>query len=76
MLGFPGGSVVENPRTNAEVMESTPELDRSPREGNGNPVQCSCLENPTGKGACRLQSMGSQEFGHDLATKLPLPLFS
>ena len=29
-------------------------------EGNGNPFQCSCLENPMDRGAGRLQSMGSQ----------------
>ena len=32
-----------------------------PGEGNGNPLQYSCLENPMDRGACRLQSMGSQE---------------
>ena len=30
---------------------SIPGLGRSPREGNGNPVQESCLENPMGRGA-------------------------
>jgi len=50
MLGFPGGSVVENPHTNVEVMDSTPELERSPREGNGNPVQYSCLGSPMDRG--------------------------
>ena len=35
-------------------------LGRSPGEGNGNPLQYSCLENPMDKGA-RLQSMGLQE---------------
>ena len=49
-LGFPGGSVVENPPTNAEVMGSTPELERSPREGSGNPVQYSCLGSPMDRG--------------------------
>ena len=35
-------------------------------EGNGNPVQYSCLENPMDGGAwCRLLSMGSQRVGHD-----------
>ena len=28
-----------------------PESGRSPGEGNGNPLQCSCLENPMDKGA-------------------------
>ena len=35
-----------------------PGLGRSPREGNGNPLQCSCLENPLDRGAWRLQSRG------------------
>ena len=33
--------------------------------GNGNPLQCSCLENPRDGGACRLPSMGSHRVGHD-----------
>ena len=76
LLGFPHSLVSKESACNTRDLGSIPGLGRSPREGNGNPVQCSCLENPTGRGACRLQSMGSQEFGHDLATKLPLPLFS
>ena len=40
------------------------ELDEG-REGNGNPLQCSCLENP-GKGEPgRLLSMGSHRVGHN-----------
>ena len=34
-------------------------------EGNGTPLQYSCLENPTDRGACGLQSMGSRRVGHD-----------
>ena len=33
---------------------------RSLGEGTGNPLQYSCLENPMGRGAWRVQSMGSQ----------------
>ena len=33
--------------------------------GNGNPLQCSCLENPRDWGAYRLPSMGSHRVGHD-----------
>ena len=40
-------------------------LGRSPGEGNGNPLQYSCLENPMGEEPGRLQSMGSQRVGHD-----------
>ena len=44
-------------------------LSRFPGEGNGNPLQYSCLENPMDGGAwCRLLSMGSQRVGHDWVT--------
>ena len=47
---------------------------RSPGEGNGNPLQYSCLENPMDGGAGRLQSTGSQRVGHDWVTSLSLSL--
>ena len=34
-------------------------------EGNGNPLQCSCLENPRDGGPGGLPSMGSHRVGHD-----------
>ena len=34
-------------------------------EGNGNPLQCSCLENPRDIGACGLPSMGSHRVGNN-----------
>ena len=34
-------------------------------EGNGNPLQCLCLENPRDGGAWWLPSMGSHRVGHD-----------
>ena len=37
--------------------DSIPGSGRSPGEGNGNPLQYSCLENPTDRGAGQLQSM-------------------
>ena len=40
-------------------------------EGNGNPLQYSCLGKPVDRGSWQVQSMGfAQEFRHDLATKL------
>ena len=33
----------------------------SPGEGNGNPLQSSCLKNSMDRGTCRLKSMRSQE---------------
>ena len=47
MLGsFPGGSVMKNPPANAGDSDLIPGSARSLREGNGNPLQYSCLENP------------------------------
>ena len=43
----------------------------SPREGNGYPLQYSCLKNPWTKEPDGLQSMGSQRVGQDQVTKLP-----
>ena len=51
-LGFPGGSVVKNPLANAGDGSSIPGWGRSPGEGNGNPLQYSCLGNPMDRGAC------------------------
>ena len=36
---------------NVEDLGSIPGLGRSPGEGNGNPLQHSCLENPMNRGA-------------------------
>ena len=40
---------------------SIPGSGRFPGEGNGNPLQYSCLENTMDRGACGLQSMGLQQ---------------
>ena len=48
---FPGGSVVKNLPANAGDVNSVPGLGRSSGEGNGNPLQYSCLENPMDRGA-------------------------
>ena len=45
-MGFHGGLVVKNPPANAGDMGSIPGFGRSSSEGNGNPLQYSCLENP------------------------------
>ena len=39
------------------------------REGNGNPLQYSCLENPMDRGACQATVHGVARVGHNLATK-------
>ena len=50
-MGFPGGSVVKNPPAKTGDGGLIPELGRSPREGNGNPLQYSCLGNGMDRGA-------------------------
>ena len=49
--GFPGGSEGKESACNAGDLGSTPGSGRSPGEGNGNPLQNSCLENPMARGA-------------------------
>ena len=61
--------MVKNPQANAGDMGSIPGLGRSPGEGNGNPLQYFCLENPMNRGAWRATSMGSQSVRHELATE-------
>ena len=43
---FLGGSAGKESMCNAGDLGSVPGLGRSPGEGNGSPLQCSCLENP------------------------------
>ena len=45
-MGFPGGSDGKESACNAGDPGSIPRLGRSSGEGNGNPLQYSCLENP------------------------------
>ena len=45
--------MVKNPPANAGDVGSIPGSGRSPGEGNGDPLHCSCLENPIGRGAGR-----------------------
>ena len=51
LLGFPDGSAGKEFTWNAEDTGSVPELGRSPGGGQGNPLQYSCLENPTDRGS-------------------------
>ena len=61
--------MVKNPPANAGDMCSIPGSGRTPGEGNGNPLQCSCLENPTERRAWWATVHGVARVGHDLATK-------
>ena len=50
-MAFPGGSDSKASAYNAGDPDSIPGSGRSPGEGNGNPLQYSCLENPMDGGA-------------------------
>ena len=54
-----------------EMAGSISGLGRSPREGNGNPVQYSCLGNPMDRGAWWATVQGIKTIRHNLATKPP-----
>ena len=67
-MGFPGGAVVRNTPANVgEARDAGPirESGRSPGEGNGNPLQYSCLENLMDRGAW-------QAIGHGVTKELDL----
>ena len=68
-MRFPGGSVIKNPPANAGDLNSIPGLGRSPGEGNGNPLQYSCLRNPMDRGSWQATPWGCKRIGHDLPTK-------
>ena len=67
---FPGGLVVKNPPANPGDASLIPKSGRSSGEGNGNPLQCSCLGNPVGKGAwCSCKVHGVAKSQIQLMTK-------
>ena len=68
LMGFPGGSMVKNPPANAGDTGdsgSVTGLGRSPGVGNGNPLQCSFLENSMDRGAWWLIVVGPQKVRHN-----------
>ena len=65
-MGFPGSAMVKNLPTNAgdvRDMGSVPGLGKSPREGNGTPLQYSCVENPMDRGAWQTAVHGVTKSG-------------
>ena len=66
-MGSPGSSVSEESACSAGDPGLIPGLGRSPGEGNGNPLQYSCLENPMDRGAWWAAVHGVTRVGHDLA---------
>ena len=59
--GFPCSSVGKESACNSGDEGLVPGLGRSSGEGNGNPLQYSCLENPKTEEPGKVQSMESQE---------------
>ena len=60
ILGFPAGSMVKNLHANAGDLGSILGLERFPGEGNGRPLQYSCLGNSMNRGAL----VGYSAWGH------------
>ena len=52
-VSFPGSTVVKNPPSDAGDVGLIPGWGRSPGDGNDNPLQYSCLDNPMDRGAWR-----------------------
>ena len=67
-MGFPCISVGKESACNAGDWGSSPGLGRFPGEGNGNPLQYSCLENPMDRGAWLATVHEATRVGHDLVT--------
>ena len=63
--GFPGGLDGKESACSAGEQVSIPGLGRSPGEGNGNPLQYSCLENPMDGGAWQATVHEAQRIKHD-----------
>ena len=59
-MGFPGGSDRKESAHNAGDLSSIPGSGGLPGEGNGSPLQYSCLGNPWTEEPGGLQSVGSQ----------------
>ena len=64
-MGFLDGSVGKESACNAREVGSIPMSGRSPGEGNGTPLQCSCLENPRDGGAWWAAIYGVAQIRHD-----------
>ena len=80
MRGFPGGSDRKESACSVGDLGSIPGSGRSPGEGDSNPLQYSCLENPMeeeprkshGWGSLACYSLWGRRVGHDWATSFSL----
>ena len=66
-------SVCKESACNAGESSSSPGSGRSPGEGNGNPLQYSCLQNPMERRVWQATVCGVTRAEHDLQTKPPPP---
>ena len=74
--GLPDSSVGKESACDAGDLGSIHGLGRSPGEGNGNPLQHSCLENPKDRGGWQATVHSVPGVGHDLALSFLLSFFS
>ena len=72
--GFPRSSVSKASACNEGNQGLIPGWGRSSGEGNGSPLQYSCLENPMDRGAQQATIHEVTRVRHDLATKPPTPV--
>ena len=69
---FPGGSEDKASACNTGDPGLIPGLGRSPGEGNGNPLQYSCLKTHGQRSLIGYSSWGPKRVGHDIATEQQL----
>ena len=69
--GFPHSSIGKEPVCSAGYLGLILGFGRSPEEGNGNPLQYSCLENPMARGAWQDTVHGAARVWLDSVTKPP-----
>ena len=60
-MSLPGGSIIKNPPAMQEMCDHSLGKEDPLEKGNGNPLQHSCLENSTDRGAWRATVLGVTE---------------
>ena len=73
-MGFPGGSDRKESACDVGDLGSVPGSGRSPGGGNGNPRQCSCLENPGQRSLAGYSPWGHKESDTIEQLSSPLPI--